>query len=100
MRTGSPLALSLVGTAIAALRGLAPPTRTASVFGLDLGGSASSVMGGLMAARVVSTGLDLRATRDLTRDDAAVTRTVTRAVSAWWGAQNADMAFYCVATEG
>ena len=34
-----------------------------------------------MAARVVSTGLDLRATR-LTRDDAAVTRTVTRAVSA------------------
>jgi hypothetical protein len=53
-----------------------------------------------MAARVVSTGLDLRATRDLTRDDAAVTRTVTRAVSAWWGAQNADMAFYCVATEG
>ena len=46
-----------------------------------------------MAARVVTLGLDLRATRDLTRDDAAVPRTVTRAESAWWGAQNADIAF-------
>ena len=87
------MGLSLVGIAYAALSGLAPPTRTASVFGFCLGGSASSETGALMAARVVTLGLDLRATRDLTRDDAAVPRTVTRAESAWWGAQNADMAF-------